>query len=98
VSVWWKWLRQTLTFGTPNKRVTFTRPFVLKGLDGVQSSGTYIVGTGARPAGFFSFLNGNRESTWIRVCRNPGTTGVLQLANIDPLDLAAALIRDAVSL
>ena len=29
---------------------------------------------------------------------NPGTTGVLQLANIDPLDLAAALIRDAVSL
>ena len=95
VSAWWKWLRQALTFGTSNKRVTFIRPFVLKGLDGVQPSGTYSVGTGARPAGFFSFFKGNAASTWIRVCRNPGTAGVLQLANIDPLDLAAALIRDA---
>ena len=95
MSAWWKWPRQALTFGASNKRVTFIRPFVLKGLDGVQPSGTYSVGTGARPAEFFEFLKGNRQSTWIRVCRNPGTAGVLQLANIDPLDLAAALIRDA---
>jgi len=96
VSAWSKWLRQALTFGTSNKRVTFIQPFVLKGLDGVQPSGTYSVGTGLRPVGLFSFFKGMRASTWIRVCRNPGTAGVLQLANIDPLDLAAALIRDAV--
>ena len=95
MKAWWTGLLHALTFGTPNKRVTFIRPFILKGLDGVQPSGTYSVGTGATSAGFFAFSKGKWASTWIQVVRNPGTSGVLQLANIDPLDLAAALIRDA---
>lgn len=78
------------------KRVSFKRPFVLKGLEGVQPSGTYSVETHEEHAGYFSFLNAKRTSTWIRICRNPGIAGVLQSVNIDPLDLAAGLIRDAV--
>ena len=78
-----------------DKRVTFTRPFVLKGLEGVQPPGTYSVENRGTDTGFFPFLNGKRTSTWIRVCLNPGTAGVVQIVNIDPLDLAAALKRDS---
>lgn len=85
-----------MTMRIHDKRVSFRRPFVLKGLEGVQPSGTYSVETHEEHARFFSFLNAKRTSTWIRICRNPGIAGVLQSVNIDPLDLAAALIRDAV--
>jgi hypothetical protein len=78
----------------PDTRVTFIRPFVLKGLPGVQPAGTYSVELDKKPADAFSLLGMKRTSTWIRICRNFGTSGVLQLAQIDPLDLAAALIRD----
>jgi hypothetical protein len=74
--------------------VTFLRPFILDGLEGVQPSGTYSVETRQEDAGFFSFFKAKSTSTWIRVCRNPGISGVLQVVNIDPLDLAAALVRD----
>lgn len=80
-----------------SKRVTFIRTFVLKGLEGAQPPGSYSVETREGYAGFFSFLKPKRTSTWIRICRNPGTGGFLQMVNIDPLDLQTALIRDAVS-
>ncbi|MBI3453851.1 MAG: hypothetical protein HY057_13660 [Rhodospirillales bacterium] len=73
------------------------QPFVLKGLEGVQPSGTYSVETREERGGFFSlFFNAERTSTWIRICRNPGLSGVLQIVNVDPLDLSAALLWDAV--
>ena len=81
---------------THSKRATFIRPFVLKGLVDVQPSGTYSVETHEVHTGFLSFPKAKRMSTWIRVCRNPGIAGVLQMVNVDPLDLAAALMRDAV--
>ena len=84
-----------MTMRARGKRVTFKRPFVLKGLEGVQPSGTYSVESREENAGFFSVFKVKRPSTWIRVCRNPGIAGVLQVVNIDPLDLAAALMRDA---
>ncbi len=78
-----------------DRRVTFTRPFILKGLEGVQPSGTYSVENRGAGSGFFSSIKVKRKSTWIRVCRNPGTAGVVQIVNIDPLDLEAALMRDS---
>lgn len=86
-----------MTVRAHDKRVSFRKPFVLMGVGGVQPCGTYSVETREEHAGFFSFLNVKRTSTWLRICRNPGIGGVLQTVNIDPLDLAAALIRDAVS-
>lgn len=83
-----------MTTRTRSKRVTFLRPIILDGLEGVQPSGTYSVETRQEDAGSFSFFKATYTSTWIRVCRNPGIAGVLQVVNIDPLDLAAALVRD----
>jgi hypothetical protein len=84
-----------MTMRSRIKRVTFKRPFVLKGLDGAQPPGTYSVETCDEHNRFLPFLRANRTSTWIRVCRNSGVGGVLQVININPIDLAAALIRDA---
>jgi hypothetical protein len=85
-----------MTVRARSKRVAFMRPFALKGTEGVQPSGTYSVETREEDAGFFSFLKAKRTSTWIRIGRNPGIGGVLQVVNIDPLDLQTALTRDAV--
>jgi hypothetical protein len=79
-----------------SNRITFTRSFVLKGLDGRHPPGTYSLETREKRPGFLWFLPGKRSSTWIQICRNWGIDGVLQMVNIDPLDLAAALKRDAV--
>ncbi len=79
-----------------NSRVTFTRSFVLKGLEGRHPPGTYSVETREERPRFLSSLPGKRSSTRIQICRNSGIDGVLQMVNIDPLDLAAALTRDAV--
>lgn len=84
-----------MTTQTRSKRVTFLRTFMLKALEGVQPAGTYSVETRQEYNRFLPFLGTNRTSTWIRICRNPGIGGVLQVVNIDPLDLAAALMRDS---
>ena len=84
-----------MTMRTRNKRVTFKQSFVLKGLDGVQPSGTYSVETRGEHNRFLPFLKANRTSTWIRICRNSGIGGVLQFVSINPIELAAALMRDA---
>jgi hypothetical protein len=48
------------------------RPFVLKGLAGVQPSGTYSVETHNEQIGSLCFLRAERTSTWIRICWNSG--------------------------
>lgn len=73
------------------------RAFTLKGLAEAQPPGTYSIETREDNGGFFSFLKAKRMSTWIRICRDSGTCGVLQMANIDPLELQAALVKDAAS-
>ncbi|MDH3228465.1 MAG: hypothetical protein OEN55_01615 [Alphaproteobacteria bacterium] len=85
-----------MTMRTHNERVTFMRPFALEGLEGVQPSGTYSVETREAHAGFFSLLGAKRTSKRIRVWRNHGFAGALQIVTVDPLELSAALVRDAV--
>ena len=77
-----------------DKRVTFIRPFELKGLDGMQPSGTYSVATHEEGGGLFPLFGAKRISTWLRVCRNPGIAGAVEHVNIDPHELTAALMRD----
>lgn len=83
-----------MTLRARNYRVTFARPFVLKGLEEVQPSGTYSIETREERNGLFSLKKLKQTSTWIRICRASGISGVLQNVNIDPADLADALIRD----
>lgn len=80
---------------TTRKKVTFKRPFILKGIEGVNRSGTYSVETRVDHVGVFSFRKAGRTTTWIRVCRTPGVRGVVQTVKIDPADLSAALLLDA---
>lgn len=97
MTVWPRCLQQATTLHAPAKRVTFARPFFLKGLDGMQPSGTYRVEAGARREGFLSLLMGYRttQSRW--GFENLEAVGVLRLDNIDPLDLAVVLIRDTLA-
>ena len=85
-----------MTLRTRNERVSFMRPFALNGLDGIQPAGTYSVETREAQAGFFSFVKATRTSKRMQVCLNSGIAGVLQLVTVDPLELAAALVQDAV--
>jgi hypothetical protein len=75
--------------------VTFAHPFELPGMDGVQPPGLYDIETVETELLSNSVIGYRRVSTTI-VPRATGTSSRLrQLSNIDPLDLAAALARDA---
>jgi hypothetical protein len=81
----------------PDKRVTFARPFFLKGLDGMQPAGSYRVVAGARRDRFLSLLMGERTTKPRREPGNQNAAGVLRPGKVDPLDLAVVLIRDALA-
>lgn len=73
---------------TEHGPATVRRTFVLEELEGTQPSGNYSVETRGEHNRFLPFLNANHTSTWIRVCRESGISGVRQIINIDPLNLA----------
>ena len=76
---------------TTSKTVTFTQPFRLGGVDGVQPPGTYTVDTDEERIDILTRIAWRRLATTIVVARG-GTT---QLFRIDPVDLEASLMRDA---
>ena len=80
-----------MTIRTTKSRVTFNRPFSLKGVDGVQPPGSYEVETDEE------VIEGNERTVYRRVATilylSAGGTTVS--CTIDPDDLAAALARDA---
>lgn len=76
---------------TSRKTVTFTRPFVLSGMDGVQPAGTYTVETDEELLQDLSFPAYRRIATLIFLPAQPGSTILAQVATIDPLELEAAL-------
>ena len=82
-----------MTVRTSRKTVTFTRPFALSGIDGVQPAGTYTVETDEELLPGLSFPAHRRIATLI-VLRSRGGAPV-EVANIDPLELQAAQERDA---
>jgi hypothetical protein len=76
-----------MTTRTSNKTVTFSRPFMLKGIDQRLAAGSYRVG--------LSFPAYRRVSTMIFVPAQSGHAFSVELVPIDPLDLQAAQDRDA---
>jgi hypothetical protein len=80
---------------TTCKIVTFTRPFVLDGLDGARPAGSYAVETAEESLQALSFPAWRRLYTTIRLPGTPGTSVLEQIATIDPGALDAALARDA---
>lgn len=74
--------------------VVFRRPFVLKGVEGLQPAGAYTVETEEELIDGLSFPAYRRIWTMITVQANrPGM--LTQAVPVDPRDLAAALAGDA---
>jgi hypothetical protein len=83
-----------MTGRTSHKKVTFTRPFLLSGLDEVQPAGTYTVETNEELLPGLSFPAYRRVATLIFL---PPRRGVFveRVVNIDPMELEAVQKRDA---
>jgi hypothetical protein len=84
-----------LTVRTTRKTVTFTRPFLLSGIDEVQAAGTYAVETTEEPLQGVSFPAYRRIETLIFLPARRGGPFVERVVNIDPFELEAAQKRDA---
>jgi hypothetical protein len=83
-----------MTMRTSSRSVTFTLPFTLTGLDGVQPAGTYVVETDEERIETVSVPAYRRTATWFRIPALPDRPGTAETAMVDPVDLAAALARD----
>ena len=83
-----------MTVRTTSKTVTFMHPFSLTGTDEVQPAGTYTVETDEELLQPSSLPAYRRIATLLRLERNTGTV-LTQIVETNPVELAAALARDA---
>jgi hypothetical protein len=79
---------------TTRTSVTFSRPFSLVDVDGIQPAGTYRVQTVEVTLDNLSFLAYRRISTTIELPGIGAASSRRQVVTIDPLELDAALKRD----
>ena len=87
-----------MTARTRSETVTFLRPFIMTGLEGVQPAGRYTVETDEELLPTMSSTAYRRVTTWFRLpaIRPDGTApGRTQAVAVDPIELEAALDRDA---
>ena len=75
---------------TSSKHVTFRRPFTLRGLDGVQPAGNYVVRSEQELLDTLTCLGWRQMSLTIEILRDGATEHVA----IDAQDLREALVRD----
>jgi hypothetical protein len=75
--------------------ITFLRPFSLTDVDGVQPAGNYTVETIDKTLDNLSFIAYRRVSTSIMLPAIGAAARQRQVIFIDPLELKAALKRDA---
>jgi hypothetical protein len=83
-----------VTVRTTSKTVTFRNPFSLTGTDEVQPAGIYTVETDEELLQPSSLPAYRRIATLLRLERNMGTV-LTQIVETNPVELAAALARDA---
>jgi hypothetical protein len=80
---------------TSEKTVTFSRPFLLKGVDRILAAGDYRVVTDEELVEQLSFPVYRRVATMIFVPADSRNTSSVEMVSIDPRDLQAAQDRDA---
>jgi hypothetical protein len=81
---------------TTKSTVTFKRPFNLSGFDGEQPAGSYSVETDEELMEGVSFPAYRRMATMMQLdASSRGSAGILQVAVINPDELATALAADA---
>lgn len=79
-----------MTTRTSRRTVTFTQPFEIAGMGGVQPPGRYVVETDEETIDELSFVAWRNIESRLQVSRG-GTT---QVFTIDRAELEAALARD----
>ena len=84
-----------MTVRTTSRTVTFIHPFNLSGMDEEQPAGTYTVETDEEPLQTLSVPAHRRISTLMRLPARPRGSMVTQIVEVNPLELAAVLARDA---
>jgi hypothetical protein len=84
-----------MTVRTSRRTVTFTRPFSLSGIDGVQPAGSYTVETDEELLLGLSFPAYRRVATLMFLPSGAGGGVSGRVASIDPRELEAAEERDA---
>ena len=80
---------------TSRRTVTFARPFSLRGIDGEQPAGTYLVETDEELVPGLSLLAWRRVASLMFLPPRPGGPVQERIATVDPLELEAAQARDA---
>ena len=80
---------------TSTRTVTCRHPFFLSGFDVVQPGGTYKVTTEEEQLVAVSLPVYRRVSTQIELGPRGGHSSITEVVPIDPLELDAALARDA---
>jgi hypothetical protein len=83
-----------MTTRTTSKKVTFARPFTLKGVDRLLPAGNYRVVTDEELIEELSFPVYRRVSTMIFVPGETHHASSVEMVAIDPQDLYAAQERD----
>ena len=84
-----------MTTRTSNKTVSFTRPFVLKGIDRLLAAGDYRIVTDEELIQELSFPVYRRVATMIFVPADSRNTSAVEMVAIDHRDLQEAQDRDA---
>lgn len=77
-----------------SSRVTFMRPFMLRGLPNLNAPGTYSIETTEKHHWSFPFSWETEARTMIRVAHGFGLDGGLFKFEVCPRDLFAAMERD----
>ena len=72
------------------KLVTFRKPFLLSGLDGIQPAGTYTIHAEEEMLDMLSFVGWRQTSTTLLLHRG----GAVEYVAIDARELREALVRD----
>jgi hypothetical protein len=78
-----------------SKIVVFARPFLLKGVDRTLPAGSYRVVTDEELIEGVSFPVYRRVATMVFVPAATHTASSIEMVTVDPLDLQAAVERDA---
>jgi hypothetical protein len=76
------------------RAVTFRHPFTIRGIEGWQPAGRYVIEMEDEPMPALSLLAWRRVHTAIRLPQRPGVSMMEQVAMIDPAEVDAALVGD----
>ena len=83
-----------MTERTTRTSITFSNPFSLSDIDGVQGAGTYRIEAVDVTLDIMSFVAYRRVSTTIELPAVGSASSQRQVVTIDPVELEAALKRD----